>query len=436
MNVLQALVAGALLSAAMALGEAFLPGAAALLAPFKTVTAYASGTLRAGGPFQYPNPAALYWAAALPLLVVMDTSQYHARLPRAWTLAGGMLLVTAVAAAGSRGGLLTAALVLVTLAALGAARVRQGAMLALGSLAAAAFVVGLARPVLLLRGMNLAGEVPWFAGHFELGDPMPEIHVAQEARLRVQVRNVGELGWETTDPMPMSIGVQWLDSAGASAFEEPLARLPHPVPPGATALLDMKVTAPEAPGRYALRWQLVGGETSFEAPATASSDVLINVIGSPVAPSRARPPARPAQRQITRLELWRAGLRMWKTRPFLGVGPDGFRRLYGTYMGPRLLDTRVNANSLYVETLAERGLVGAASLAFVIVSVVGVAWRSSRHGGPQDPLIVASSAALLAFGLHGIFDSVMAFTPLCGLFWIHVGLLARCRRENSAEVSA
>ena len=55
-RVLQALLAGALLSAAMAVAEAFVPGAASLLAPFKTTTAHVADVIRAGGPFSIRTP--------------------------------------------------------------------------------------------------------------------------------------------------------------------------------------------------------------------------------------------------------------------------------------------------------------------------------------------------------------------------------------------
>jgi O-antigen ligase len=125
---------------------------------------------------------------------------------------------------------------------------------------------------------------------------------------------------------------------------------------------------------------------------------------------------------------------MWRERPLLGVGPDNFRRLYGPYLGPRALDDRVNANSLYVETLADLGLVGAASLALLFVALAHGAvraWRSDR--APERMVVIASGAALVAFALHGIVDNVLPATPLYGLFWIHAGLLAGRSSEGKGK---
>lgn len=429
-RVLQAVVAGAVLSAALGLAEALFPAAASLMASFKTVTARVAETVRAGGPFQYPNPAALYWGAAVPAVLALGASpgQDTGRRYRLLAIAGGLVLLTAVAATGSRGGTLATAVVLGLLAAVPALRLRRPALVAIAGLALAVLVVAVTRQTLMLRNPGLAGEVPWFAGRFEALDPPPEIGAGQETRLRVRMSNVGGLAWETTGPMPVGLSAQWLEAGGRVAHEEPVTAIEQTLAPGATHLVQVTLTAPEPPGRYTLRFQLVGGSTTF-APAAASGEVSITVVAASTSARRAWPPVRPVQGQATRLELWHAGGRMWRERPLLGVGPDNFRRLYGAHLGPRTLDDRVNANSLYLETLANLGLVGAASLVLLFVAMAQVAlraWRSEH--GPERLVVVASGAALVAFALHGMVDSVLPATPLYGLFWIHAGLLAGLSR--------
>jgi hypothetical protein len=425
-RVLQALLAGALLSAAMAVAEAFVPGAAALLAPFKTTTAHVADVIRAGGPFQYPNPAALYWGAAIPLLLVLGPWPGRGWRPFPWpTIAGSLLLATAIVASGSRGGLLAAAVVLGTLAAVAPRDLRRAALTALALLGATAVLVAVLRPALLLRDSSSWGEVPWFAGHFQPLDPPATMPAGSETVVRVRVENVGALPWKARGPMPMAVSAQWLDADEQIVHEEPPSPFPGPVAAGATAVALVRVTAPERPGPYVLRWQLVGGATSFATLAGASGDMAIEVTGDATVAARAWPPPRPTQRQATRPELWRAGWRMWRERPVLGVGPDGFRELYGGYLGTRELDSRVNANSLYVETLADLGLVGMAALLFVFATLARAVARGLRQlSEPGRKLVLGSAAALLAFALHGLVDSVLAFNGLHALFWIHAGLLA------------
>ena len=375
-RVLQALLAGAAVSAAMGVAEAVLPGAASLLAFFKTTTAHVGDVIRAGGPFQYPNPAALYWSAALPVLLVIDAWPDRGNVPsiRGRTVAGAVLLVTAIVASGSRGALLATAVVLASWAAIAPAKRRRAALGALALLGAAASLAVLLRPSLVLRDSTFLGEAPWFAGRFEPLGPAPEMGAGRDAAIRVQVENVGKLPWEVSGRMPMGVSAQWLDAGGRIAHEEPTTPLPVGVARGATAAVEVRVTAPESPGRYTLRWQLVGGGTSFETPSAGSRDLKVEVRGVIETPSRVWPPPRPTQRQVTRPELWRAGWSMWRERPILGVGPDGFRELYSAHLGPRTLDARVNANSLYVETLADLGLAGAVALVLVFATLAGEAW--------------------------------------------------------------
>jgi O-Antigen ligase len=424
LRVLQSLVTGAVLSAAMAVAESFVPGAPALLVAFKTATVRVGDVVRASGPFPYPNPAALYWAAALPALLVIDERRNGGKTHRLrWLrITGCAFIVAAIVASGSRGAVLTTAIVLGMLAFMAPLSLRPRARWALGLLAAAAVTAVLLRPPLLLRDTSQGGEASWFAGQFERLGPPTTMVAGQSAVLQVRARNVGALAWEATGPRPIAVGAQWRDAKGRIAHEEPATVLPTSVAPGSAAVLRMGLTAPEHPGQYGLHVQLVGEGTSFETPASAA-DLPIEVTGA-AAPPKAWPSPRPAQRQVTRAELWRAGWRMFRERPLLGVGPDGFRRLYGPYLGPRALDDRVNANSLYVETLADLGLAGALALAVVFASLARLATFSAEPD-PERGLALGSAAALLAFALHGLVDSPLAVTPLHALFWIHAGLLAR-----------
>ncbi len=58
---------------------------------------------------------------------------------------------------------------------------------------------------------------------------------------------VGTDGW-----FQVSIGNHWLDSAGAGAFDDGRVPLPRDLGPGESATVALDVTAPSAPGRYAL----------------------------------------------------------------------------------------------------------------------------------------------------------------------------------------
>ena len=77
-----------------------------------------------------------------------------------------------------------------------------------------------------------------------------------------------------------------------------------------------------------------------------------------------------------RIELWKAGLRMWALNPLLGVGPDNFRWVIGYVQTPeqfelfgRSLAGSVVAHSTPVEMVAELGSIGA-------MATIVMVWRT------------------------------------------------------------
>jgi O-antigen ligase len=115
---------------------------------------------------------------------------------------------------------------------------------------------------------------------------------------------------------------------------------------------------------------------------------------------------------------------LWRERPLLGVGPDNFRRRYEDVIGlaPNgrpYSDTRIHANNLYLETLADLGLAGIAALAWLAMGLLR-ALRDSAAAGRLASL--GSGVAAAAFFVHGGIDYFLEFTPLFGLFWLLLGL--------------
>jgi O-antigen ligase len=100
-------------------------------------------------------------------------------------------------------------------------------------------------------------------------------------------------------------------------------------------------------------------------------------------------------------DYWRVALGSFADHPVAGVGTRGFQVEF-----LREHDTRVfadDAHSLYIETLAELGLVGFLLLAALIAAVAGGLRRAYR-AAPGDPLVVAAAAVLAAFAVHAGMD--------------------------------
>jgi O-antigen ligase len=95
-----------------------------------------------------------------------------------------------------------------------------------------------------------------------------------------------------------------------------------------------------------------------------------------------------------RIEVWKAGLRMWEGNPLFGVGPGNFRWVIEQYQSAeqfakfgRGLGGSIIAHSLWVEMLAELGIAG------VIASGI-IFWRTwSGVGRVRDEIRAIGSSA-------------------------------------------
>jgi O-antigen ligase len=84
-------------------------------------------------------------------------------------------------------------------------------------------------------------------------------------------------------------------------------------------------------------------------------------------------------------------------------------------------DERVQANNLYLEVLADLGVIGFAAFLWLILAPLAGAVRALRGGGAYWALGVG--LGVVAFLVHGLLDSFLAFTPTALLFWIFLGCL-------------
>jgi O-antigen ligase len=132
-----------------------------------------------------------------------------------------------------------------------------------------------------------------------------------------------------------------------------------------------------------------------------------------------------------RLELWKAGVRMWKANPVLGVGAGNFQWVIGDYQSEeqfekfgRSLAGSVVAHSSHVEMISELGSVGAAAmivLTWTTWTGLGKIRPPKRKPGepPLHPDLVqlghyadAVRCAILAVLVNGTFLSLFYYSHL------------------------
>jgi hypothetical protein len=451
-RVLFALVSGAVLSAITALVEWLVPSSAPAWRLFREGEFDTLGLTRASGVFGYPTIGAMYWEAAVPLLVVSPFLRARPlraagfdRGARLAALASGVL-ISAVLVSATRSGLAGIAAALVALVALAwraEVRASQLAIIVLGVLLALWGVAlnGSRFGSLLGHRLQWWQDEKWFRVEYAFGAVPQAVQVGQRFDVAVTVRNIGRITWRRAGEHPTHLSYHWehLDEgpsprAGGAPpvgeFEGFRTVLPADVPPGATLQVAAVAWGPAVPGAYVLHWDLVQeGVTWFGDQGNRTPEQRLEVTDAfePVGePSVELPLPAGTPPPLSRVALWRAAVHLWRERPLLGIGPDNFRRRYEEVVPPApggqpYTDTRLHANSMYLEMLADLGLAGVAVLVFIAVALAHLLrmhWRAGRMAG------LGFGVAAGTFFVHGASDYFLEFTPLFCLFWLLLGLTA------------
>jgi hypothetical protein len=101
-----------------------------------------------------------------------------------------------------------------------------------------------------------------------------------------------------------------------------------------------------------------------------------------------------------RLPLWRAALQIYDTQSLHGTGAGTYQLYYFRYRGKSGYVT--DAHSLYLQSLAELGIVGFVLILTVVLGIL--AGLASRIRGPDRALYAALFAVTLAWAIHQALD--------------------------------
>ena len=130
----------------------------------------------------------------------------------------------------------------------------------------------------------------------------------------------------------------------------------------------------------------------------------------------------------TRSELWHAAIALWRSHPWLGVGGGNYELEL-----PRagVTDAQTHANSLYLQSLAEGGVVLFAATVGTIAAALIVMGKAARG----SPYALGALGATIALALHQVFDLMVFFPKVGGFWWIVLGIGAGAIVAKGKSVS-
>jgi O-antigen ligase len=250
----------------------------------------------------------------------------------------------------------------------------------------------------------------------------------------VTLGNTGQLTWRADGDQPFHLSYHLLRVYPVRMGLQYLGQrteLPNDVPPGGSVTVDAQVITPTQDGDYLIQWDMVQEKvTWFSTKSAAMAETRLSISGEPEvdgAPFEAAPyDDIPPEPSPSRLTLWKIGLSIAQAHPLFGVGPDNYRLTYGPYLGSTRWSTSIHANNMYIEWLADTGIIGLLAFLLMSLALVRMAVRSVPAGllTPLWPWHLALIASLCAWYAHGFVDFFYEFTPATTALWLLVGLAA------------
>jgi hypothetical protein len=431
-----ALVLGSAVVAILGLAESYgLSPVVTWLNQFKVAPTRIGDVLRISATLSYATIAAMIFELMLPLALALALL-YRQPVLRLLAAAAVVLLLAALVLTLSRAGILALLAALALMVAAGLWRRNWSLMLA--SLATVAlllllvFLVLFFNPTTRLR-LTTETERVWYQAQYAAPQRI-QARPGETLSVPVQVTNSGVRAWVVGGDLPFALSYHLYDDAGESLNYVAGTRswLTVPIDPGRSMIIQAQVTAPAEPGEYRVEWDMVQETVtwfSWKGAPTVSTKLV--VAGQTVARAPLVALAPPTDVKIInptpgRFDLWPAALAMAADYPLLGVGPDSFRWQYGAYAGLEEWNTGIHANNLYLEWLADTGVVGFLAFLWLSWRLARMSLGHLRHIRQETAwlLTLGLVASLLAWYAHGFFDYFYEFTPTYVAFWLIVGLLA------------
>lgn len=154
----------------------------------------------------------------------------------------------------------------------------------------------------------------------------------------------------------------------------------------------------------------------------------------------------PARTEITddnfsvleRLAHWQAGLEMFEDAPWLGVGIGNYGVAYAAYQKPHWYEPLGHAHNVYINFLAETGILGTAAFLATWTAAALMAVRASRRpvSRYQRALAAGVLGAWTYLTVHSLFDNLFVQHLQLQLALLLAGLTALTHEDSEGTPSS
>ncbi|MEQ8225245.1 MAG: O-antigen ligase family protein [Candidatus Eremiobacterota bacterium] len=128
---------------------------------------------------------------------------------------------------------------------------------------------------------------------------------------------------------------------------------------------------------------------------------------------------------LHRFNLWKSCFHMFISSPFIGTGTGNFDWVYPAYAIKGLSHSLVanHANNMYINILAETGLLGFLTFSWFFI----VLWKKAFNfygSGVNPPFATGFLGVLLAISIHGLFDYILYHPSMALNFMVIMAIFA------------
>jgi hypothetical protein len=305
-------------------------------------------------------------------------------------------------------------------------------------------LVFVTQPMFRLR-LTTENDRNWYRARLD-APSLPTLSAREVVTVPVTIVNSGQMTWPSGGVLPINVSYHWMSASQDVylVFEGIRTPLPRDVAPGETLSVNAIVQAPPKPGDYRLQWDLVHENvTWFAGKDGMQEEVRAYHVGEAVGtvnttlPQTSMPPPVALETNtdfasVGRVQLWKVAFDMFRAHLLTGVGPDGFRNLYGKYAGVTQWNKNIYTNNTYVEMFTNLGLLGGLAFLWLVGLALWRLWRNLADGqvGAVWIMGLGATGAIVAFFAHGVLDYFLFATPIYVVFWFLLSVAVNWAKDG------